>query len=280
VNESFKNICGRISMKNLVIRILLLLLISLCSCKKDTTAPDIVILNYKFNDNQSANYKLCVYLDNGVFDGCKTNTVNMLNAMNCSYTAINRDSIFNGALNNYNVLIMPGGDMWQYGSNLSIAGMAKIKNYVSQGGGYIGICGGAYFAANLIVWRGWANQPRVYDSMSGLNLFQGTADGPIEDFAPSYVDINCQIAIIKKGNPIVTDLPDFISPYYDHGPMFLFNDSINIATLGRTIVGNKKILLFFKYNAGKVFLTGAHPEADNSRRSWVLIKNAIEQCSK
>jgi len=267
-------------MKNQRIRILLLFLLLLSGCKKDGTAPDNTLLNYKFNKNESSNIKICVYLDKGVFDNCKTNTINMLSEMHCNYTAINRDSIMNGALNHYSLLLMPGGDMWVYNSNLSNEGMSKIKNYISQGGGYIGICGGAYFAAYQIVWRGWANEPRKYSVLYGLNFFHGTADGPIEDFAPTYVDSKCEIAIIKTGDPIVSDLPDVIRPYYDHGPMFLFNDSLNIATLGRTIIGNKKILLSFKYNSGKVFLTGAHPEADDSRLTWILIKNAVEQCSK
>jgi glutamine amidotransferase-like uncharacterized protein len=62
--------------------------------------------------------------------------------------------------------------------------------------------------------------------------------------------------------------------------MFLLNDSTNITTIGKTVKGNKRILLSFQYGSGKVFLTGAHPEADNSRRTWVMVKNAIKWCSK
>lgn len=128
--------------------------------------------------------------------------------------------------------------------------------------------------------EGWANQPRDSISIYGLNLFAATADGPIEDFAPSYVDSKCRIAIVQKGHPITADIPDVIEPYYDHGPMFLHDDSINISTLGRTVIGNKKIILSFQCDLGRVFLTGAHPESDDSRISWVMVKNAIRWCSK
>jgi glutamine amidotransferase-like uncharacterized protein len=260
--------------------ILLLLSLFVCSCRKGTTAPDDTSTNYTLDDGVSTSIKVCVYLDYGVFDACRTNTVNMLNEMHCSYTAVNRDSILIGALKRYDLLVMPGGDMWQYRSYLSSAGMDKIREYVNQGGGYIGICGGSYFAANLIVWRGWANQPRDSISIYGLSLFPATADGPIEDYAPSYVDSKCQIAIILKHHTIAAGLPDVIEPYYDHGPKFLFNDSLDVATLGRTVAGNKRILLAFQYNRGKVFLTGAHPEADVSRVTWVMVKNAIKWCSR
>jgi len=176
------------------------------------------------------------------------------------------------------VLIMPGGDMWTYRTALTSAGMSAIKNFVHQGGGYIGICGGAYFAATLIVWRGWAGHPRDSISIAGLDLFASIADGPIEDFAPSYVDNQCQINISVKPHPVTINIPVMLQPYYDHGPQFLFTDSAGISTLGTTVKGNKKILVAFQCDAGRVFLTGAHPEASISRIPWVMMKNAIEWC--
>jgi glutamine amidotransferase-like uncharacterized protein len=250
------------------------------SCRKnDVITPDFTP-DYKLDDRKSKSIKVGLYLDSGVFESCKTNTVNMLNEMQCNYTVINGDSILNNALSHYGLLLMPGGDMWIYRSYLTTAGMAKIKEYVSQGGGYIGICGGSCFAAYQNVWRGWANQPREYISVNGLNLFLGIADGPIEDFAPTYVDSKCQIKIVQPGHPVSAGLPDVIQPYYDHGPMFLFTDSVNITTLGRTVIGDKKIIIAFQCDSGKVFLTGAHPEADNSRITWVMVKNAVKWCSK
>ena len=273
----------RIFVRNQIVTVLSFLLIglSLDGCRKnDPITPDITSSDYRLNDSVSANIKVCVYLDYGVFDVCKTNTVYMLNEMKCHYSVINRDSILNGTLSHYGLLLMPGGDMWQYRSYLATAGMAKIKEYVAQGGGYIGICGGSYFAAYQIVWRGWANQPRDSTSIYGLNLFAAIADGPIEDFAPSYVSSKCQIRIIQPENPLAAGLPDVIAPYYDHGPKFLFDDGINISTFGRTVIGDKKILLSLQYGLGKVFLTGAHPESDDSRVTWAMVKNAMKWCSR
>ena len=268
-------------MNNNLLKILFILLPAFFGCnKQQTTQPQVNYDDYGFNDASSLSLKVCVYLDYGVFDGCKTNTINMLNEMHCAYTPITKDSIINGALSHYRLLIMPGGDMWKYNSYLAGVGMITIKNFVSHGGGYIGICGGSYFAANLIVWRGWAGQPRDSISISGLNLLPMIADGPIENFAPSYVDNQCQIQIMNKNHPVATNLPDVIQPYYDHGPMFIFNDSLRITTLGKTIDGNKNALAAFQYDSGRVFLTGVHPEASVSRIPWIMIKNAIEWCAK
>jgi glutamine amidotransferase-like uncharacterized protein len=273
----------RISMRNQIVTVFsfLLVVLFLVGCKKnDPITPDITSSGYRLDDSVSTSISVCVYLDEGVFDVCKTNTVYMLNEMRCHYSVITRDSILNGALSHYRLLLMPGGDMWKYRSYLATAGMAKITEYVGQGGGYIGICGGAYFAAYQIVWRGWANQPRDSISIYGLNLVSAIADGPIEDFAPSYVSSKCQIRIIQPENPLAAGLPDVIEPYYDHGPKFLFSDDINISTLGRTVIGDKKIILSFQYGLGKVFLTGAHPESVDSRVSWKMVKNAMKWCSR
>jgi glutamine amidotransferase-like uncharacterized protein len=261
--------------------VLLIVIMAAAGCKKQqSTEPQINYSDYGFEQASTVSLNVCVYFDYGVFEACKTNTIHMLNEMHCYYTPISRDSIYNGALDHYRVLIMPGGDMWQYNSYLTPAGMNAIKKFVSQGGGYIGICGGSYFAANLIVWRGWSGQPRDSVSISGLNLFASIADGPIESFAPSYVDNQCQIQINNKSHPITYNLPDVIQPYYDHGPMFVYNDSVNITMLGKTSHGNKNILLAFQYNSGRVFLTGAHPEASVSRIPWIMVKNAVQWCVK
>jgi glutamine amidotransferase-like uncharacterized protein len=264
---------------HLIILLIFLLICSGCD-KQEPTQPDVNYDTYGFNEETSKSLRVCIYFDYGVFDACRTNTINMMSQMNCAYTSITRDSILNGALSHYRLLIMPGGDMWQYNSYLTSNCMSKIKNFVSQGGGYIGICGGSYFAANLILWRGWAGQPRNSVSIHGLNLFASIADGPIENFEPSYVDNKCQIQITHKDHPVLSNLPDIIQSYYDHGPMFIFNDSTGIITLGKTIKGNKNILVAFQYNLGKVFLTGAHPEASESRVPWIMMKNAIEWCTQ
>ena len=102
--------------------IILLILIVLCSrCdKQEPTQPQINFNEYGFNEETSKSLRVGVYFDYGVFDACKTNTINMLNQMHCTYTAITKDSILNGALTHYRLLIMPGGDMWQYNSGLCL----------------------------------------------------------------------------------------------------------------------------------------------------------------
>jgi glutamine amidotransferase-like uncharacterized protein len=265
-----KNMVFIYKLKYLIVTILIIY-----SCKKD----DSINPEYILSENESSGIKIGLYLDSGVWDECRTGTQSMFNEMNCNYTSLNKDSILNGTLNHYNLFIMPGGDMWKYRDFLTTAGMNKIKEYVSNGGGYIGICGGGYFAASKIVWHGWANEPRINISINGLGLFSGTADGPMENFAPTYEDAQCKIKIIDKNHPLCKDVPDVIKPYYSFGPNFIPNDPSNISIIGRTINGDSTVIIAFQHYQGRVFLSGPHFEFDETRSSWGLLKNAILWCS-
>lgn len=74
------------------------------------------------------------------------------------------------------LLIIPGGRDVFYHSLLDGRGTDKIRSYIENGGKYLGICAGAYFACEEIEFeKGGALE--VCGSRS-LKLFPGTAVGP------------------------------------------------------------------------------------------------------
>lgn len=254
---------------------LTIILIISCNCKESSTKP-----SSSDSDLPDSGEKVDVglYIDSGVWDGTETNITNMLKDINCTYTILTKDSILHCNLNRYKVILMPGGDMWVYRNYLTSDGINKIKNFVSRGGGYFGICGGAYFGTNKITWRGWSGEPRTNISITGLNLGNIDSDGPIADFAPSYKDVKCKVNIVAKDHSITQNVPEMIQVYYDHGPLFLINDT-NISIIGKTVNGDRTTMVAFQSGQGRVFLTGQHPEADGTHISWILVKNAINWCS-
>jgi glutamine amidotransferase-like uncharacterized protein len=217
-----------------------------------------------------------LYIDNGAAGIDEVES--MLEQLGCYYSTINKDTILTSNLSNYDIILFPGGDMWVYRSHLSSSGVQKINDFVRLGGGYLGICGGSYFAANKIVWRGWADEPRQYFTNTGLGIFLGTADGPIEDYAPSYQDKNCKV-ILSRNHPITCDLPQQIDYLYSFGPKFIIEDSSFVSILGKSVVGNNSVVLAVQYEQGRLFLTSLHPEFDDDKSSWKMISNAILWCS-
>jgi len=254
---------------------ILLIYLSAFNCKKSSTElDDRSLLGFD-------SVKAALYISDAVWPNCKINTENILKKTGISYGIINMDSILAGSLIDYSVLIMPGGRPDLFESELGQSGSKRIREYVSRGGGYIGICGGAFIASENNVWRGWAGEPRVYYTYPGmLSLFKGTADGPVEDFTPDYQDFNCGIKTVNKDHFILSGLDDAFTYLYDHGPMFSSSADSNEIPLGMSINGEKILILATQYNNGRVFLTGGHPEVSNDPNCANLFKNAVIWCSK
>ncbi|MCK4594380.1 hypothetical protein KAU45_07745, partial [bacterium] len=69
----------------------------------------------------------------------------------------------------FRLVVFPGGDMYRYSLDLRAYTKGAIREFLREGGGYLGICGGSYFAASEVYWQD-AEIP-----MTPLNLFEGAA---------------------------------------------------------------------------------------------------------
>ena len=72
--------------------------------------------------------------------------------------------------------VIPGGRDIPYQKNLKGQGISKIRAYVEDGGTYIGICAGAYFASKDFIFE--KGTPLEIIAQRDLAFFQGTAVGP------------------------------------------------------------------------------------------------------
>lgn len=255
-------------MKNKIIFLFIVIpffFLSLYSCDK------------KDNFQETSTIQIGLYTDNGAASTVEVGK--MLNELGFVYSKINKDTILTGKLGMYDLILFPGGDMWVYRTHLTSEGIQKIKEYLRLGGGYIGICAGSYFAANKIIWRGWADEPRQNISFTGLGIFSGTADGPVEDFAPTYQDMNCSVNITQD-HSITADVPSQLDYLYSFGPKLIPNDNSGVSILGKTAKGDNIVALAFQYEEGRVFLSALHPEFDDDKTSWKMVSNAIIWCAE
>lgn len=93
-----------------------------------------------------------LYIDQGAGRSLRS----VLNALAmCHDTEVSHlraEDIRSGALTNVDVLIQPGGSGGGQGRHLAEAGRDAIREFVRDGGGFIGICGGAYLASADYEW--------------------------------------------------------------------------------------------------------------------------------
>ena len=238
-------------------------------------------------ETESSIPQIALYSETGADERCILTTTRMFEWMGYDVTLIDADSVNNTILEKYNIICFPGGDMYQYSQNISAEGLEKIRNFIRAGGGYIGICGGAYFTGEKIFWQG--NQL----PMNSLAIFPGITRGPIDEIAPFPHCKMCKTNIVNTSHPITQTEPDTTWICYCYGPMFLPNEGAAIDILGRYDIGDQPSMAIFEYGMGRVFIIGTHPEfEEDSERDgfpaveeindygsdWDLMKKATQWC--
>ncbi|MCK4358520.1 MAG: hypothetical protein KAW92_07220 [Candidatus Cloacimonetes bacterium] len=268
--KSWKSVKWLISLVFISLFVLLL-----TNCKRTTTPK---------NDIQIA-----LYSDQGADEDCIKATMNMFKWMGYTVVLVKADLINNEGLENFNILCVPGGSMYQYAQDISLEGKEKILDFIRNGGAYIGICGGAYFTGENVFWQG--NQL----PMVPLGIFQGTTIGPIDDIAPYPECTMCKVNIVDSTHYITKTEQDTTWICYCYGPFFDPDSSANIDILGRYDIGKQPMMAAFDYGSGKVFIIGTHPEfeedserdglppieeLDDRGSDWDLMKKATLWCLK
>ena len=67
-------------------------------------------------------------------------------------TIVKGPEIAGGVLKDYDVVIFSGGSGSKQAGGIGEAGREEVRKFVQNGGGYIGICGGAYLACSGFSW--------------------------------------------------------------------------------------------------------------------------------
>ncbi|MDP2926412.1 MAG: hypothetical protein Q8N99_08595 [Nanoarchaeota archaeon] len=98
---------------------------------------------------------------------------------------------------NVKVYIQPGGNAYYQQNSLSIAGKNNIKNYISSGKGYVGICAGFYYTALDYYWQGsYYNWPDL------LGLYP-TVEGSITDIADYDQNPGYALTSVSNGEQMI-----------------------------------------------------------------------------
>ena len=247
------------------------LLLLLLFCCKSPMAPEKAV-------------DIALYAENGASEISIQAANSMFQWMGYTVSLLRGEDFDNG-LSHFRLLCFPGGDMYLYAQSISSDGKENIRNFVHSGGGYIGICGGAYFASEQVIWQG-AALPMV-----PLGLLLGTAQGPIDAIAAYPYCTMSKINIIHGFHPITQSCQDSEWILYCYGPMLL--PSIQVDILARYEIGNQPAMLAFEYGLGRVFLIGLHPEIeedsdrdgvtfgdsfDDQGSDWELMRRAVLWC--
>lgn len=159
---------------------------------------------------------------------------------------VDANSVIEGkVLENTNIFVMPGGPDKPYCRKLNGKGNANIRSFVENGGMYIGVCGGAYFASSAIEFHK-GREDEICEPRE-LAFIDGTAIGSIPALAAPYND-RLQSASITtvNGTPVLY----YGGPYFNGNAEILgVYDTVKLPAIVRQKVGK-----------GAAILSGVHFE--------------------
>lgn len=200
--------------------------------------------------------EMAVYTGEGTWDDGITAFVQFLEWKEITYEYISSEEVNTYPLKEYyEAIYFPGGDADYYDSDINLNGIQHIQELVSEGGGYIGMCAGAEFACDKFIWEGF-----VCDY--SLDLFDGTAVGPIDAIAP-WPDYAMTSLTMNSGNPINQYEPDTEVILYWGGSAFYPHSGAVIDTVSSYDEFNSRnAIINLNYGSGRVLLIGPHPEIE------------------
>lgn len=176
--------------------------------------------------------------------------------------------IRDGALDEFDVLIMPGGLGSGQAKDLGVSGKERVREFVRTGGGYVGICAGAYLASSHYDWSLGILNARVWDrshwarGRGAVSLLM--SDAGRTELAPGR---------------------EVVDVYYAQGPLLVPDDKPTLpgyqvlATYGSEIaekgaqvgsMAGTHAIVRSKFGRGRVICFSPHPEVEGGPNELML----------
>ncbi|MFW9926922.1 MAG: BPL-N domain-containing protein [Candidatus Thorarchaeota archaeon] len=218
-------------------RFLGLYLLSILGLILLTPAPTVAIVE---NDDLTG-VKVAIYNGAGVMISSRVALTRMFEWMNASVEEVNATQILDDILDDYDMLVIPGGSETICCSELQyIDGVRKIQDFVRNGGSYFGICGGATYGANYVDFFNGSmspvSEPGSLIHMTTMNVNQSSTGPELSDWSANF-------ATMYYGSWYFSpraDFPVHVVATYE------YNDEAG--------------MIAFEYGNGTVFLSSPHPE--------------------
>ena len=182
-------------------------------------------------------------------------------------TVISPEAIRKGDLKNFDVVIMPGGSGSGQAKALKPEGRAAVRTFVKNGGGYVGICAGAYLASSHYDWSLDIINARVWDR-SHWNRGKS----------------NVTIQLTPVGSEVLSNTKSKYNIYYSNGPLLVPDNQPDLpgyevlATFESEVARNgapaeamtgTHAIIRSKFGSGRVICFSPHAETKNGPHSLI-----------
>jgi len=134
-------------------------------------------------------------------------------------------------------------------------GTDKIRKYVEDGGSFLGICAGAYFACHAVIFE--KGTPLEVHETRDLKFFPGSAVGTL--YHPNTFAYDSNMGAYASE---ISHRTNLLHLYYNGGCTFDHTEKFpSVTTLARyQDAGNRPAIIQCKVGKGRAILSGVHFE--------------------
>jgi glutamine amidotransferase-like uncharacterized protein len=183
-----------------------------------------------------------------------------------------------GALEQFDLVYFPGGSGSKQAAAIGETGRKRVVDFVKNGGGYVGVCAGAYLASSNYSWSLRIIDTKVIDRAhwkrgTGVIKMEMTPEGLKMLGGRKMMDI------YYANGPLMAPAEKEELPDYTALAFYRTEIAKNDAPEGVMI--NTPSIVTALFGRGRVFVFGPHPEKDQSEEgAEVLIIRAVKACAK
>ena len=227
-----------------------------------------IVLISALSFSQSFPIRVAVYDDNGGSDQGPANVeMSLADTLQFTTTRVNAKDIRDGSLNKFDVVVQPGGSGSKQAKNLEPSGVDSIRQFVQRGGGYLGICAGAYLATAEYDWSLHILNAKVIDR-AHWNRGKGDVVIRLTEQGKKFFDLTSDTLTLNyaQGPLMAAAGVDSLPPYVELAT-FVTEIAKNNAPFG--IMFGKTAIAQVEYGNGRVFALSPHPEKSEHLRGMV-----------
>lgn len=158
------------------------------------------------------------------------------------------------------LVIFPGGRDIPYHNALEGIGNKNIKDFVLNGGNYLGICAGGYYGSAIVEFE--QGGPLEVIAARELQFFPGIARGPAYGLGKFRYQSD-QGAQIAQLNLVTSSTSSGTAAYYNGGCIFVNAEkyeAISVIARYADIEGEPAAIVKCHVGDGCAILSGVHPE--------------------
>ncbi len=180
---------------------------------------------------------------------------------------IKAEDVKAGKLSEFDVVIHPGGSGGGQGRSLGEDGRKNVRSFVSNGGGFVGFCAGAYLASNDYSWSLNITDAKVLDRK---HWARGTG--------------KVQVELTEAGKKQLGYDKDEVTIYYGQGPLFapkndpdvpdykllgIYKTEVTREGVPGGVMQGTTAIAANEFGKGRVFCFSPHPEKTKGLETFV-----------